>query len=1116
LEDPSASASASASSFSMNDDPSEAIGWEKPSWTKGVKLKSSIRGQAVKQGGALEAPITQLPALRKQLREQSEHEDEEDSSSHQDHSWSSEKDPEWVKPVLHHSPQKPKPKYHSPKPKWANATNSRRDREQPDDLDFNNSAHSSSQNSYSQNSEPEWARASLNKSPQKTKPKYQFEKPEWAQGGVALKKGASPKKSPVPHLSSPGQTILKKSPSPLPPPSDHVGNSSETNMNRWGDKEEEKRQRFPGVMAPPLSDDDDDDNNNNDIRNRNKNRKKKKKQDEPPILRLKPTAKPKKVHERDKNSYYKLRKVKGRHPVKQDQEQEVVQLKKVRFDDNLNMTRTLDDAEDDHNDKYYKLQQSKEATASSSAAASPHDEANDTESEPVDDDDDESTVHLQKLPHQDESESSSSTLQSSASSLSSPSAHDDVNKKQPPAANQPPMVVLDENGISPDDMYVVLKVKLSKKTAPNSKKAKKEVVRALRGIQVTVEENVEQPPDDMNNNLGHQDDPDHPLRGEPVIRLKKIPKTTESKGRARRNNNRGFYHMRKKKSKKKQPPKPMTTLPTLTEADEEEEYEETLQLQKVDASNDDEEHHDKLPEERDDLSYYYEFLNRTTRPPNIDEDEEDDIVQLQEVNIPGHGTKQHAPLEDENGISTNASYVLVKIKLKKLASQPTPPASQPPVVERPKLRPTPAPLERKKDSTIEKPRLKPTPPRKDDKETIDARASRREMRRTRPSLYDNDSGSDEAGNTQKQQREAEDDSPAIPYGNVMEDNQRRASLYDNDEEDDHRIRAGHGGAENDSNSGTSSVPLRHVEIKQDRTPSDIIEDSPLTRPDDSDSQSVSSLYEEEDDRHHQGNDVGEISSESLRRGPTNWRDGDEDETEQRSRKLKSAQPSKKTSEPHQSEVLNLRQAGRCDEQQEPSKRDTARLRHVNRAEQGPEGTQPQSHKLRPTKPANEKDGDEVSYSEDDSESTGFEIPQEPTPITRKQLSPDEEAGKRREREQAAKEKHNARMQRVREREEQKALANYSLDEANKQREKCYIWYSRLGQPNKRKMKELVAKLPPSCDITVEEIDFLPWLPGDYVCDVRQMTKLITSDELTALVKKNQSRPKNSGSESDSE
>jgi len=108
------------------------------------------------------------------------------------------------------------------------------------------------------------------------------------------------------------------------------------------------------------------------------------------------------------------------------------------------------------------------------------------------------------------------------------------------------------------------------------------------------------------------------------------------------------------------------------------------------------------------------------------------------------------------------------------------------------------------------------------------------------------------------------------------------------------------------------------------------------------------------------------------------------------------------------------------------------------------------------------------------------------------------------------------MQRVREREEQKALANYSLDEANKQREKCYIWYSRLGQPNKRKMKELVAKLPPSCDITVEEIDFLPWLPGDYVCDVRQMTKLITSDELTALVKKNQSRPKNSGSESDSE
>eukprot|EP00522_Entomoneis_paludosa_P015431 CAMPEP_0172444066 /NCGR_PEP_ID=MMETSP1065-20121228/4195_1 /TAXON_ID=265537 /ORGANISM="Amphiprora paludosa, Strain CCMP125" /LENGTH=124 /DNA_ID=CAMNT_0013194485 /DNA_START=47 /DNA_END=421 /DNA_ORIENTATION=+ len=42
------------------------ITWEKPAWAKGATLKKTGRGDAVKQGGNLAAPITDLPHQEKQ------------------------------------------------------------------------------------------------------------------------------------------------------------------------------------------------------------------------------------------------------------------------------------------------------------------------------------------------------------------------------------------------------------------------------------------------------------------------------------------------------------------------------------------------------------------------------------------------------------------------------------------------------------------------------------------------------------------------------------------------------------------------------------------------------------------------------------------------------------------------------------------------------------------------------------------------------------------------------------------------------------------------------------------------------------------------------------------
>ena len=74
-----------------------------------------------------------------------------------------------------------------------------------------------------------------------------------------------------------------------------------------------------------------------------------------------------------------------------------------------------------------------------------------------------------------------------------------------------------------------------------------------------------------------------------------------------------------------------------------------------------------------------------------------------------------------------------------------------------------------------------------------------------------------------------------------------------------------------------------------------------------------------------------------------------------------------------------------------------------------------------------------------------------------------------------------------------AILDYNLEQANFKREKCYMWYARLGQPTREKMRKLVNRLPPSCEIKVDDVDLLPWILGGLTCDIRKMTELIAGD-----------------------
>ena len=61
------------------------------------------------------------------------------------------------------------------------------------------------------------------------------------------------------------------------------------------------------------------------------------------------------------------------------------------------------------------------------------------------------------------------------------------------------------------------------------------------------------------------------------------------------------------------------------------------------------------------------------------------------------------------------------------------------------------------------------------------------------------------------------------------------------------------------------------------------------------------------------------------------------------------------------------------------------------------------------------------------------------------------------------------------------------------RRKCYMWYARLGLPNRNQMIQRVAALPDSCDISIEDVDILPWIHGGTTLDITEMNKLFLED-----------------------
>jgi hypothetical protein len=60
------------------------------------------------------------------------------------------------------------------------------------------------------------------------------------------------------------------------------------------------------------------------------------------------------------------------------------------------------------------------------------------------------------------------------------------------------------------------------------------------------------------------------------------------------------------------------------------------------------------------------------------------------------------------------------------------------------------------------------------------------------------------------------------------------------------------------------------------------------------------------------------------------------------------------------------------------------------------------------------------------------------------------------------------------------------------RRKCYMWYYRLGLPNRDRMMEKVAALK-SCDITVEDVGLLPWIGGGATLSVPDTNRFLLND-----------------------
>jgi hypothetical protein len=79
-------------------------------------------------------------------------------------------------------------------------------------------------------------------------------------------------------------------------------------------------------------------------------------------------------------------------------------------------------------------------------------------------------------------------------------------------------------------------------------------------------------------------------------------------------------------------------------------------------------------------------------------------------------------------------------------------------------------------------------------------------------------------------------------------------------------------------------------------------------------------------------------------------------------------------------------------------------------------------------------------------------------------------------------------------EDQVQSAKDDMEVVKAKQRKCYMWYARMGQPTRTNMKKRVAALSDSCDITVDDVDRLPWICNGTVLSVAEMNKLFLQDD----------------------
>jgi len=86
--------------------------------------------------------------------------------------------------------------------------------------------------------------------------------------------------------------------------------------------------------------------------------------------------------------------------------------------------------------------------------------------------------------------------------------------------------------------------------------------------------------------------------------------------------------------------------------------------------------------------------------------------------------------------------------------------------------------------------------------------------------------------------------------------------------------------------------------------------------------------------------------------------------------------------------------------------------------------------------------------------------------------------------------------RSKEKKSNKAKRPVPLTEEEKvlMRKKCYMWYARMGQPDRENMKRRVAALPAHCNMYVEDVDLLPWICYGTVLSVKAMNELFMGDD----------------------